>query len=254
MGLGDGMQSATNILETLSYLGLTEYQAKAYVALLLPGDSTAEEVATLSGVPRSKVYQVLDGLKEQGWVKVRKGRPLRFIPQDPRGVLDEKMSVLQGNVDKLRSELSARFDEESGGERLEVEVVSGRDAALEKELQLLTSAEHIIVMTGSLYYPEELEAIVPILHRATEKGVTVVVVSRARVTVRGDTLDIKEALTDIPGKKRFEEADPGIKKILVDGKKGMVSYAVVDENGIDINSLDALITRNRVFLEGFDPR
>lgn len=135
-----------------------------------------------------------------------------------------------------------------------MDIVSGKPDILEKELELLNSAEHIIVMTGSLYLPEELEAVVPLLYRLTENGVTLVIISRARVTVEGKTLDIKDALSEVPGKKKFEEADPGIKKILVDGKSGMVAYAGTDENGIIPGALEALFTSNRVFLEGFNPR
>jgi sugar-specific transcriptional regulator TrmB len=234
---------------------LTDYQAKAYSALLSPKIATAEEVSRLSGVPRSKVYEVLMELQKQGWIKVEKGRPLRYRPKDPRGVIGEKMSALERNVDRLRTELADVFDEGPPGERKGVEIVSGMSAVLEQELELISSAEHIIVFTGSLYFPEELEAVVPLLYRATQKDVTMVVVSRAMVTVDGRTLDIKEALSDIPGRKRFEEADPGIKKMLVDGKRGMVTYAAVDdERGIDVGSIEGLVTGNRVFLEGFNPR
>ena len=132
--------------------------------------------------------------------------------------------------------------------------VQGKEKVLEKELDLLAGAEHIIVMTGALYLPSELEAIVPLLYRSVERGVTLVVVSRARVVVAGRTLDIKEALLEIPGKKRFEEAEPGIKKILVDGKSGMVAYADKDDSGILPGSVEAVFTTNRVFLEGFNPR
>ena len=251
----DGMHASNRFIDTLHSLGLTEYQAKAYLALLLPGTATAEEVSRASGVPRSKVYLVLDELKKKRWVEVERGRPLRFTANDPRRVIDEKMEILSEETAELKSELGSRYESPAraaagpGGE-----FISTQQDIIRQELELISGAQHIIVLTGALYFPEELEAVVPCLFRAAERGVTVLVVSRARVTVGGKTLDIKDALSDVPGKKKFEETSAGIKKILVDGKRGMVMYADVEKDGIVTNTLEAVVTGNRPFLESFNPR
>ena len=62
--------------------GLREYQAKIHAALVSVGPTGVTEVSRLSGVPRNKVYEAMDALKERGMVELQPGRPLilRAVP------------------------------------------------------------------------------------------------------------------------------------------------------------------------------
>jgi sugar-specific transcriptional regulator TrmB len=55
-----------SVVEKLRQVGLTEYEAKAYLALLNTYLSTATKVSENSGVPRTKIYSVLETLKNKG--------------------------------------------------------------------------------------------------------------------------------------------------------------------------------------------
>ena len=44
---------------TLKVLGLTMYEAQAYLTLTSLISSTASEIAEKSGIPRSKIYDIL---------------------------------------------------------------------------------------------------------------------------------------------------------------------------------------------------
>jgi sugar-specific transcriptional regulator TrmB len=57
------------VVEILRGYGLCNYEAKAYFALLAVGESKAGDVARKAGVPQSKVYDVLDTLREKGFVE-----------------------------------------------------------------------------------------------------------------------------------------------------------------------------------------
>ena len=70
-------------LEALRELGLTEYEARAYLALVAHGELTAREVSQASGVPYSKIYGVLEGLRERGWVGFKPGRPKLYFARPP---------------------------------------------------------------------------------------------------------------------------------------------------------------------------
>jgi len=54
------------ILETLKIIGLTEGEAKVYMALLALGSSTVGHIIEKSGISASKVYNVLDRLINKG--------------------------------------------------------------------------------------------------------------------------------------------------------------------------------------------
>lgn len=59
-----------SLIEQLQPLGLTQYEARAFVALIQRGLSTAYQVSKDSGVPRARIYDVLDGLTNEGLVMV----------------------------------------------------------------------------------------------------------------------------------------------------------------------------------------
>ncbi|MHA1878986.1 MAG: helix-turn-helix domain-containing protein, partial [Candidatus Heimdallarchaeota archaeon] len=54
------------IIDGLTTIGLTKYQAMVYIALVALGEGTAYVIAEKSAVPRAKVYETLDALVEKG--------------------------------------------------------------------------------------------------------------------------------------------------------------------------------------------
>ncbi|WP_369903368.1 TrmB family transcriptional regulator [Bacillus manliponensis] len=56
------------ILQNVQALGFNQYEAKSYVALVYLGPSTAYQISKQSGVPRTRIYEVLEALEEKGIV------------------------------------------------------------------------------------------------------------------------------------------------------------------------------------------
>jgi sugar-specific transcriptional regulator TrmB len=69
--------------ERLISVGLSKYEACAYLALLGHDDSTAVEVADRAGVPRQRIYDVLISLRDKGLIVIRDGRPARHSARPP---------------------------------------------------------------------------------------------------------------------------------------------------------------------------
>src|SRR5436853_7739155 len=76
------MDNAEHV-EQLTKLGLTMYEAKAYLALIRRGSSTAAEVARLAGVPRQRIYDVLATLVEKGLALTKPGRVVKYSAAAP---------------------------------------------------------------------------------------------------------------------------------------------------------------------------
>ena len=72
-----------NSREVLREMGLNPYEVDAYVALLEGGQMTAMEVSREASVPYSKIYEVLNSLKEKGWIKSSESRPFKYYPVPP---------------------------------------------------------------------------------------------------------------------------------------------------------------------------
>ena len=86
-------------------MGLSKYQACAYLALLGHDESTAVEVAERSGVPRQRVYDVLASLKERALVATKNGRPMRYTAWAPvralSGLLQERRRKQRAENERL---------------------------------------------------------------------------------------------------------------------------------------------------------
>jgi len=67
----------------LIQIGFNSYEAKAYVGLLKGRNFTAPELWKLTGIPRSRVYDVLSSLTEKGFVSFLPGKPKRYCALDP---------------------------------------------------------------------------------------------------------------------------------------------------------------------------
>src|SRR5882724_7007804 len=86
-------------------LGLTGYEASAYLALTRRSRATGAEVARLAALPRQRIYDVLDGLVGRGLASVEPGRPARYTALSP----DEAVGAL---IAARRSEL-AQLEQEA---------------------------------------------------------------------------------------------------------------------------------------------
>src|SRR5512136_2578770 len=65
-------------VEGLMQLGLTEYEARAYVAIVSIHEGGISEISQQSGMPRSRVYDIMERLAKKGFVEVGGTKPLRY--------------------------------------------------------------------------------------------------------------------------------------------------------------------------------
>ncbi len=56
------------LITQLKEMGFTEYEAKAYTALVQQSHVSAYQVSKNSGIPRARVYDILNNLVEKGIV------------------------------------------------------------------------------------------------------------------------------------------------------------------------------------------
>ncbi|MDP6850053.1 MAG: helix-turn-helix domain-containing protein [Planctomycetota bacterium] len=78
------MPEAQKTLDRLQTLGLTNHQARTYVALLGLGESGATEVARVALLPRPNTYDALNALTARGACTLLPGRPRKYRPSPPK--------------------------------------------------------------------------------------------------------------------------------------------------------------------------
>ena len=78
------------------YFDLNIYETKVWLALLGKGVASAGEIAEISRVPRSRTYDVLEGLEKKGFAIVKLGKPVKYLGVKPNIILEK----LKNNVRK----------------------------------------------------------------------------------------------------------------------------------------------------------
>jgi len=94
-----------NVVEKLRQIGLTEYEAKAYTALLNAHLNTATQVSEKSGVPRTRIYSVLESLQAKGWIRIISGVPLLFKAVEPATVFEKVKEDYAELLDSIKTTL-----------------------------------------------------------------------------------------------------------------------------------------------------
>lgn len=75
-------------IKTLQQLGFTEYEARAYTALVNEGELNGYELAKKTGIPRSNIYAVAEKLVERGAIlRAEHEGGQRYAPIPPRQLL-----------------------------------------------------------------------------------------------------------------------------------------------------------------------
>jgi HTH-type transcriptional regulator, sugar sensing transcriptional regulator len=130
--------------DLLGKVGLTQYEARAYIALVARGVGDAASLAAAAGIPRTSAYKVLESLAEKGYAQPTGGKPILFRPAPPLQVAEQLKGAIQEVFEKLA--LLHRVVAEHGEPQL-VYLLSGRDKVVAKIGDLLDQSSRTFILT-----------------------------------------------------------------------------------------------------------
>ena len=114
------------LLANLITLGLTRYEAKCYIALIGANELAAVDVARVSGVPRTRTYEVLENLLKKGLCISTPGTVIKYKASDP-----SMLKIKGGNrLEKILSKIEEYKREVEKYENEKIEVEKARDEAI----------------------------------------------------------------------------------------------------------------------------
>jgi sugar-specific transcriptional regulator TrmB len=144
-----------NTREILRQMGLNAYETDAYIALLEGGQMTAMEISREANVPYSKIYDVLNSLKQKEWIKSTETRPFKYYPVPPleaaanakRRLEDEYQNWEQ----RLAVELQPLYEKRELVERPDILILHGQQAVLSKLEGVLRKANREIMIAAPAF-------------------------------------------------------------------------------------------------------
>ena len=161
----------------LREMGLNAYEIDAYIVLLEGGQMTAMEISQQATVPYSKMYEVLNSLKEKGWIKNTESRPFKYYPVPPLEAtrftklqLEDKYLKWENTV---AENLQPLYEKRELVERPDMLILRGQQAVLTKLEEVLKKASMEIVIAAPEFAKPVITLAEPLLGSGLKKTVSI---------------------------------------------------------------------------------
>jgi sugar-specific transcriptional regulator TrmB len=163
----------SEISSKLTMLGLSPYEAKAYVALVAHGCGDANTIAKTASIPRTSSYKILESLKSKGFAIATSGRPVIYKPEAPGNIKNRTFTDLDIIFEKL--EFLHEIVRERGEPQL-VYTIMSKDKVLNKIGELLDKASQSI-MLSTPKFSEIKEKLAKKIQGAIKRGIQITIIT-----------------------------------------------------------------------------
>ena len=228
------------------HFDLNIYETKVWLALLSKGIVTAGETAELSGVPRSRTYDVLESLTKRGFAIIKVGKPVRYIAVEPKTVLERMQTNTLNKTNEKITTLSnlkgtSEYDElvqlhKEGMTPIKLEELSGhikgRANILSKLKEMINSAEkEILIHTTAEDFEDKARVLMSVLNKVDKEKVKI------KVNLSGDQYKVRRLASR--NELKIKESAQSGKFFIIDKKELLLMIQpenVQDEVGVWVNS------------------
>lgn len=235
-----------DLLEKLAELGFTEYEAKAYLALLDEHPASGYQISKMAGVPRSMVYEALGRLKMRGAVlETPDERATLYRPLPPDVLLDNHESAQRRLVGELRAGLAGLYQ---ARDEDHVWTIRGRDALLAYARELIRRAQREVFLVLD---DPDVAALHDDIVATCERGIPTSAVLTGVAPLR-----CSQVVRHPPLESQLHELS-GTLVVVVDGHEVLVAANDADREmtaTVTRNRNLVLITRQFVWMELFAQR
>lgn len=234
------------IKKVKEHFDLNIYETKVWLALLSKGVVTAGETAELSGVPRSRTYDVLESLAKRGFAIIKVGKPVKYIAVEPKTVLERMQTNVMNYANEKVTNLSnlkttSEYDElvalhRDGISPIRLEDLSGhikgRSNILSKLKEMIGSAEkEILIHTTIDDFEDKSRVLLSILKNIDSEKV------KLKINLSGDSHRVKRfaSRNDL----KVKESEQNGKYFIIDKTELllMINHEnAEDELGVWVNS------------------
>jgi sugar-specific transcriptional regulator TrmB len=236
-----------------NYFDLNIYETKVWLALLSKGVASAGEIAEISGVPRSRTYDVLESLEKQGFAIAKIGKPVKYLPVKP-GIVIEKLknNTLKNAEDKVKVLAQVKStDEYSELEKLHktgISPVKREDISTSlkgkstisgylREI-LQNTKKEVIICTDASDINMKFKLFQQTFQRLKDSKIKIKIAlsgDKALITKLSKNLDLKIKHVTLPG------------KFFIVDRREMIFYVTKDQNNEDV----AIWLNSDFFAESF---
>ncbi|HLC24604.1 MAG TPA: helix-turn-helix domain-containing protein [Nitrosopumilaceae archaeon] len=165
--------------KALEKIGLTSYEIKTYSALLKTGQINASDLSQKSGVPYSKIYEVLGTLEEKGWIGSDESRPTQYFAKPPSTAIENTRQAqeveFKNNESAILKELTPLYEQSGTSERPDIWVLSGVVNIASKILEMVDSCRNEVLIAIPKVAEDLAKEALPKLRLLHDRGVDITI-------------------------------------------------------------------------------
>ena len=171
--------------KSLEKIGLTSYEIKTFSSLLKTGELTASDLSQKSGVPYSKIYEVLGTLEEKSWIGSDESRPTKYFAKSPSTGLDTTKQKMENeflqNQNIILNELVPLYEKSGVSEKPEIWVLSGAINITTKILEMVDMCRNEVMIAIPEAGEELVKQALPKLRSLHDKGVKITILTSDKI-------------------------------------------------------------------------
>ena len=211
----------------LKGIGLTMYEAQAYITLTSLISATAVEISEKSNIPRSKIYDVLKSLNEKNYLEIEDGRPLTYNVKSPVEVLSREKERLNRQIEDSITRLTNTYENGISQVQAPIWRIYGVEKIINKELEIIKRAKTSINMRIGFLFENEAEALIAALKNNEKLRVNIL--ASPVCYVNNGEINIIKMFKDKD--INIQKADiPFVKVLISDSKEMMHTYTKFSED------------------------
>ena len=208
-------------ISTLKGIGLTMYEAQAYVTLTSLIQATADEVSKSSGIPRSKIYDVLKKLSEKDFIEIEDGRPLTYVVKSPVEVLSHEKEKIDSQIEDAIVRLTNIYENGISQVQAPIWRIYGVEKIINQELEIIQRAKNTINMRIGFLFEGEGEALIKAFKK--RRSLKVNILASPTCYINNKEINIIKMFKD--QNINIQKADiPFVKVLISDSKEMMHTY------------------------------
>ena len=214
----------------LKEFGLTEYQARAYLALLELNVSTANQIPAVSRVPRTKIYGIMRQLHDKGLVQIIPETPLKYKAVPFSRYLERRVDQLKEEAEEVQRSISSlseafKIKSHKPDEQGKFEMFYGRRNVRDKLRDMYSNAKKEVISIGNERSPGRIiRTSISIIEDLPPAGVKI----KYGFPVNKENIEKVERLAKYAEIKHIERT-PSMHFMIVDGAECMLVHRIPDD-------------------------
>ena len=146
---------------------------------------TASDLSQKSGVPYSKIYEVLGSLEDKGWIGSDDSRPTKYFAKSPSTGVESTKQRMESdflqNQNIILNELVPLYEKSGTSEKPDIWVLSGAVNITAKILEMVDSCKDEVMITLPEAGVELVKQALPKLRALHDKGVKITILTSDKI-------------------------------------------------------------------------